>query len=185
MSETLLGVLRVMSTHVPRAAALHPRGASEPEDSLGSQRGCGLLEAAGRGLSQGSRQPGSAGGHRLVFPCDSAGEESACNEEDRGSVPGLGRSPGGGHGNPLQYSWASFVAQLVKNPPAMWDTWFDPWVGKVPWRKQRLPTPVFWPGEFHGLSSPWGCRELDTTERLSCHFPGLFRLLAERPQEDP
>ena len=68
MSETLLGVLRVMSTHVPRAAALHPRGASEPEDSLGSQRGCGLLEAAGRGLSQGSRQPGSAGGHRLVFP---------------------------------------------------------------------------------------------------------------------
>ena len=38
-------------------------------------------------------------------------------------MPGLGRSPGGGHGNPLQYSWASLVAQLVKNPPAMRETW--------------------------------------------------------------
>ena len=35
---------------------------------------------------------------------------------------------------------------------------FDPWVGKIPWRRQRLLTPVFWPGEFHGLYSPWGCR---------------------------
>ena len=41
-------------------------------------------------------------------------------------------------------SWASLVAQLVKNLPAMWETW----VGKIPW---RIPTPVFWPGEFHGL----------------------------------
>ena len=31
-----------------------------------------------------------------------------------------------------------------------------PWVGKIPWRRERLPTPVFWPGEFHGLYSPWG-----------------------------
>ena len=44
---------------------------------------------------------------------------------------------------------------------------FDPWVGKVPWRRERPPTPVFWPGEFHGLYSPWGRKELDTTERLS------------------
>ena len=40
------------------------------------------------------------------------------------------------------------VAQLVKNPPGL-----DPWVGKIPWRRERLPTPVFWPGEFHGLYS--------------------------------
>ena len=46
---------------------------------------------------------------------------------------------------------ASLVAQLVKNLPAMLETWFDPWVGKIPWRRDRLPTPVFWPGEFHGL----------------------------------
>ena len=37
----------------------------------------------------------------------------------------------------------------------------------MPWRRERLPTPVFWPGEFHGLYSPWGCKELDTTEWLS------------------
>ena len=41
---------------------------------------------------------------------------------------------------------------------------FDPWVGKIPWRRERLPTPVFWPGEFHGLYSPWGCKESDMTE---------------------
>ena len=43
----------------------------------------------------------------------------------------------------------------------------NPWVGKIPWRRERLPTPVFWPGEFHGLYSPWGRKESDTTERLS------------------
>ena len=42
------------------------------------------------------------------------------------------------------------VAQLVKNPPAMRETWVDPWVGKMPWRRERLPTPVFWPGELQG-----------------------------------
>ena len=44
---------------------------------------------------------------------------------------------------------------------------FDLWVGKIPWRREQLPTPVFCPGEFHGLYSPQGCKELDTTERLS------------------
>ena len=48
---------------------------------------------------------------------------------------------------------------------------FDPWVGKILWRRERLPTPIFWPGEFHGLYSPWGCKELDMTEQLtSLHF---------------
>ena len=44
----------------------------------------------------------------------------------------------------------------------------SPWVGKIPWRRERLPTLVFWPGEFHGLS-PWGHKESDTTEQLSLH----------------
>jgi len=56
------------------------------------------------------------------------------------------------------------VAQVVKNLPAMGRPGFNPWVGKVPWRRDRLPTPVFWPGEFHGLYSPWGCKESDMTE---------------------
>ena len=60
--------------------------------------------------------------------------------------------------------WASLIAQLVKNPPAMRRPQFDFWVGKIPWRTERLPTPVFWPAEFHGLDSPWGCTELATTE---------------------
>ena len=42
-----------------------------------------------------------------------------------------------------------------------------PWLGRSPWRRERLPTSVFWPREFHGLYSPWGHKELDTTERVS------------------
>ena len=44
---------------------------------------------------------------------------------------------------------------------------FDPWVGKISWRRERLPTLVLWPGESQGLSSPWGHEEWDATERLS------------------
>jgi len=44
---------------------------------------------------------------------------------------------------------------------------FDPWVGKTSWRRERLPTPVFWPGEFHSLYSPWSRKESDTAEQLS------------------
>ena len=62
------------------------------------------------------------------------------------------------------YIWASLVAQQVKNPPAMQKTWVRSLVRKIPWRRKRLPTPVFWLGEFHGLYSPWGCKELDMTE---------------------
>ena len=47
---------------------------------------------------------------------------------------------------------------------------FDPWVGKISWRRERLPTPVFRPGEFHGPYSPWGHKESDMTEQLSLHF---------------
>ena len=53
----------------------------------------------------------------------SVGKESACNVGDPGSI--LGRSAGEGIGYPLQYFWASHVAQLVKNPPAMQETWFQ------------------------------------------------------------
>ena len=42
---------------------------------------------------------------------------------------------------------------MDKNPPAMWETWLDPWEGKILWRKEELPTPVFLPGKFHGQRS--------------------------------
>ena len=68
----------------------------------------------------------------MGFPHSSVGKESTCNAGDPGSIPGSGRSPGEGIGYPLQYSWASLVAQLGKNLPAMWATcvwslgWEDP-----------------------------------------------------------
>ena len=98
------------------------------------------------------------------FPDSSVGKESACNAGDPSLVPGLARSAAEGIGFPLEYSWASLVAQMIKNLSAIQETWFDLWVGKIPWRRERLPIPVFWPGEFHGLYSLRGCKELDTTE---------------------
>ena len=60
------------------------------------------------------------------FPGSSAGKESTCNAGDPDSIPGSGRSAGEGIDYPLQYSWASLVAQMVKNLPAMQDTGFNP-----------------------------------------------------------
>ena len=108
----------------------------------------------------------------MGFPDSSVGKESTCNAGDPGLIPGSGRFAGKGIGYLLQYSWASLVAQLVKNLPAVRGTWVQSWVGKIPWRRERLPTPVFWPGEFYGLYSPWGHKESDTTEQLS--LQGVF-----------
>ena len=65
------------------------------------------------------------------------------------------------------YLWASQMALVVKNQPANAGAirgWFNACIGKIPWRRGDLfsrywiSSPVFWPGEFHGLYSPWGCR---------------------------
>ena len=64
-------------------------------------------------------------------------------------------------------TWAFLIVQLVKNHLQCRRPQFDPWVGKIPWSRARLPSPVRWPGEFYGLYSPWGCKESDTTERFS------------------
>ena len=61
----------------------------------------------------------------------------------------------------------------------MWGPGFDPWIGKIPWRRERLPTLVFWPGELHGQLSPCDHKELDTTERLSLSlFTDLIKQLS-------
>ena len=60
----------------------------------------------------------------MGFPHSSVGKKSTCNAGDPGWISGSERS-GEGIGYPLQYSWASLVAQLVENPPAMWETWFQ------------------------------------------------------------
>ena len=71
----------------------------------------------------------------LDFPGSSAGKESACNEGDPSWFPGSGRSPGEGIGYPLQYSWASVIAQTVKYPPAMQETWVQSLDGEDPLEK--------------------------------------------------
>ena len=59
---------------------------------------------------------------------------------------------------------------------------FNPRVGKIPWRREMLPISVFWPGGFHGLYSPWGCKDLDMTELLSCSvYNSVLRLLKMTP----
>ena len=96
--------------------------------------------------------------HTSGFPDSSVYKGSSCNAGDPGLIPGLGRSAGEGIGYPLQYSWASLVAQLVTNLPAMWENW----VQSVGW-EERLPTPVSWPGEL-------GHKKSDTTEQLLLYF---------------
>ena len=103
----------------------------------------------------------------IGFPCGSVDKESACNVGFPGSIPGSGRPAGEGAGCPLQYFWAALVAQLVKNLFAVQQTWVRSLGWEDPLEKGRLPTPVFWPGEFHGLYSPWGQRESHMTEQRS------------------
>ena len=62
------------------------------------------------------------------------------------------------------------MAQLVKNPPAMLETWVPSLGWEEPLEKETATASRTWPGEFHGLYSPGGCKKLDTTERLSLHF---------------
>ena len=71
---------------------------------------------------------------------------------------------------PNQVSLLTLLAQLVKKLPAMQETWVQSLGWEDPLEKKRLPTPVFWPGEFHGLYNSWGRKETDKTEQLSLHF---------------
>ena len=102
----------------------------------------------------------------------SVGKESTCNAGDLGLIPGLERSTGEGIGFPLQYSWASLVAQTVKNPPVTWETWVrflgweDPLAEGMATHSSILALRI--PKDKRSLVgySPWGSKEWDTTERL-------------------
>ena len=95
------------------------------------------------------------------FLGSSAGRESACKAGDPSSIPGSGSFPGEGTGYLFQYSWASLVAQLVKNLPAMQETcvrslgWEDPLEERA-WP----PTPVFLPGKFPRTEEPGGLQSM-------------------------
>ena len=107
------------------------------------------------------------------FPGSSAGKESACNARDPGWIPGLGRCPGEGIGYPLQYSWASLVAQIVKNLPInMGDLGSIPGLGRSPGGGHGNPLQYPHLENPHGQRwlagySPWTCKELETPEQLS------------------
>ena len=93
------------------------------------------------------------------------------------SIPGLGRSPGEWIGYPLQCSWAPLVAQLVKNPPAMWETWVwslgweDPLEKGKATHSSILAWRILW-------TSPWGHKESDTTEQLSLKLSQMIIILS-------
>ena len=98
------------------------------------------------------------------FLDSSVGKESTCNAGSPSLIPGSGRSAGEGIGYPLQYSWGSLVAQLVKNPPAVWETW----VRSLSW-EDSLEKGKTTHSRILAWRSPWGCKELDMTERLFTH----------------
>jgi len=87
----------------------------------------------------------------------SVGKESVCNAGDPGLIPGLGRSPGEGIGYPPQYSWASLVAQLVKNLPAMRETWVQSLGWEDPLEKEMAThsSILAWRITVHGVAKSW------------------------------
>ena len=104
----------------------------------------------------------------MGFPGSSDGKESTCNAGNPGSIPGLGCSPGERKDHPLQYSWASLVAQMIKNPSAMQETWVRSLGWKDPlathssilaWRLGRN-----WELVMDREACPWGHKESDASE---------------------
>ena len=85
-----------------------------------------------------------------------AGKESACSAGDPSSVPGSGRSPGEGIGYPLHHSWASLWLSWKRIRLQCRRPQFNSWVRKIPWRRERLPTPV---GEGNGTLLQYSCLE--------------------------
>ena len=97
----------------------------------------------------------------LGFPDSSVGKESTCNAGDPCSIPELGRSPGEGIGYPLQYSWASLVAQLLKNPPCnAGDLGLIPGLGRFPGEVNGYHSSILawrgaWQATVHRVSKGW------------------------------
>ena len=105
---------------------------------------------------------------------NSASKNFACNAGDPGSIPGSGRSPAGGIGCPLQYSWLPWWLRWWRIRLQCGRPGFHPWVGKIPWRREELPIPIFC--LENSMYSLWGHKESDTTEWLSLSFLSDFFL---------
>jgi len=98
----------------------------------------------------------------FCFPGTSAGKESSCNAGEPGSIPEPGRSAGERIGYPLQYSWAPLLTQLVKNLPAMQETWVQSLGWEDPLKKGKVTH-----SSILAWRISWTLKESDTTEWLS------------------
>ena len=114
------------------------------------------------------------------FPGSSAGKQSACNAGDTGSIPGSRRSPGEGIGYPLQYSWASLVAQRVKNPPTMREMWVRSLGWEDPLEEGMATYSSILAWKIPMDREAWGCKELGTTERVTQYRLRQEWLLAQQ-----
>ena len=106
----------------------------------------------------------------MGFPDSSIGKESACNGGNLGSIPGLGRSAGEGIGYPLQYSWSSLVAQLVKNLPVMGETWDQSLGWEDPLEKGKATHASILAWRIPWTLVSMGCKMLEMTEQLSLSY---------------
>ena len=118
---------------------------------------------------------------RRGFPGSSAGKESACNAGNPSSIPGSGRSPGEGIGYPFQCSWASLVAQTVKNMPAIQETWGWSLSWEDPLEEGMTTHSSILAWRIPIDRGPWraavhGVTERDMTKQLSTHIPYILLL---------
>ena len=109
------------------------------------------------------------------FPCRSAGKEYTCNAGDPSLIPGSERSTGEGIVYPLQHSWASLMAQLVKNPPAMRETW----VWSLGWEDSLEKVTATGEGQYSGLEKSMDCTVhgviKSRTWLSNFHFQSFYR----------
>ena len=96
----------------------------------------------------------------MGFPGSSAGKKSTCTAGDPSSIPGYRQSPGNGIGYPLQYSWASLVAQMVNNLSATRETWVQSLGWEDPLEEDVATTPVLLTGESSWSEEPGGLQSM-------------------------
>ena len=112
----------------------------------------------------------------LGFPDSSVGKQSACSAGDPGLIPGLGRSTGEGIGYPFQYSWTFLVAQLVRNPPAMWETWLRSLGWEDPLEKGKATYSNILAWRIPWTVYPWGRKETVPSKKIFYLFMAALGL---------
>ena len=136
-------------------------GVSDGKESARNAGDSGLISGLGRSLGDEKGYPLWGG-----FPGSSPGKQSTFNAGDPCSIPGSGRSPGGGIGCLFQYSWASLVSQMVKNPAAIQETWVRSlgWEGPVEEGMATNPSILAW--RFPWTEGPGGLQSIMSQSQI-------------------